>query len=351
MIFTIKYRPKNFNEIVGQRKGIEKIQEFLKDFPKKKSILIYGPPGVGKTAVLYSLKKVYEVIQLDTSKIEKTNVQSILSGSLFGKRKLIFIDEVDNSKEISKIKEFIKKTNMPIVMTANDAYIPRLREIRSESLLVNFKRIPKNIIKNHLEKICKSEGIKIDELVLNTISEEANGDLRAAMLDLYSISINKTNISMKDLSSSKRLNQGDIFKIVRKILEFGEIDIENVDVDTIIQWLIENIPKEYNLNETETAYDYLSIANVFMGLAIKKQYFYFKWYGEKIALSGVILSKKNKINRFVKYSPPNWILYLYRTKQKRKIIEQSLSQISKETHCSKSKSMKYFYPFLNFWTK
>ena len=349
MIFTIKYRPKNFNEIVGQRIGVEKLLDFLKKFPSKKSTIIYGPPGIGKTAVLYPLKREYEVIQLDTSKTEKTNLQSILSGSLFGKKKLIFIDEVDNSKDLSKIKEFIEKSNIPIVMTANDAYLPKLREIRSKSQLIEFKRIPKSLIKKHLEKICENEGIKVKDNVLDSISEEADGDLRAAMMDLYSISLNKKIISKEDLLSSKRLNQGDIFKTIRKILVNGEVDTEDIDTETIIQWLVENVPKEYRIDEVEDAYEYISIANIFMKLANKKQYYYFKWYGEKISIWGTIISRKHEIHGFIRYSPPKWILYLYKTKQKRSMIKQTLSQL--QVHCSKSKAMRYFYPFLNLWTK
>ena len=74
MIFTTKYRPKTFEEIIGQRKGIEMLKRFLNEFPKIKSVIVYGPSGTGKTALLYPLKRIYEVIQIDTSRIEKTNM-------------------------------------------------------------------------------------------------------------------------------------------------------------------------------------------------------------------------------------------------------------------------------------
>ena len=44
-----KSRPKSFNEIVGQEKGLRALKAALCG-PNPQHVIIYGPPGVGKTA-------------------------------------------------------------------------------------------------------------------------------------------------------------------------------------------------------------------------------------------------------------------------------------------------------------
>ncbi|MGN0145444.1 MAG: AAA family ATPase, partial [Clostridium sp.] len=58
---TEKSRPSSFDEIVGQEKGIKALKAALCG-PNPQHVIIYGPPGVGKTAaarlVLEEAKKV-----------------------------------------------------------------------------------------------------------------------------------------------------------------------------------------------------------------------------------------------------------------------------------------------------
>ncbi|EET84243.1 Sigma 54 interacting domain protein, partial [Clostridium carboxidivorans P7] len=60
---TEKSRPSDFNEIIGQEKGIKALQAALCG-PNPQHVIIYGPPGVGKTAAArlvlkYAKKKSY----------------------------------------------------------------------------------------------------------------------------------------------------------------------------------------------------------------------------------------------------------------------------------------------------
>lgn len=48
--FTIKYRPKITNEVIGQDTAIKHLKDFVVNFKKqrKNAALIYGPSGVGQ---------------------------------------------------------------------------------------------------------------------------------------------------------------------------------------------------------------------------------------------------------------------------------------------------------------
>ncbi|NIO37265.1 AAA family ATPase, partial [Candidatus Bathyarchaeota archaeon] len=59
--WTVKYKPMTLNEVVGNQEAkakiIEWIQQWEKKPPKKRALLLYGPPGIGKTATIEALAK------------------------------------------------------------------------------------------------------------------------------------------------------------------------------------------------------------------------------------------------------------------------------------------------------
>jgi len=55
MTLTEEYRPKTFDEIKGQDMTIKKLLNFIKNFPKKKALILQGPAGTGKSSLAYVL--------------------------------------------------------------------------------------------------------------------------------------------------------------------------------------------------------------------------------------------------------------------------------------------------------
>ena len=46
-----RYRAKYYFEWVGKKKEVKEIKTFLKEFPKKKAMILYGPAGTGKKSL------------------------------------------------------------------------------------------------------------------------------------------------------------------------------------------------------------------------------------------------------------------------------------------------------------
>ena len=65
-----EYKPNKLNEIIGQ--DTKKILDWI-NFGRKKSLLIHGPTGIGKTASVYALAKEfnYEILEMNSSDFRK----------------------------------------------------------------------------------------------------------------------------------------------------------------------------------------------------------------------------------------------------------------------------------------
>ena len=103
--YTIKYQPKNSQEIIGQDEAVKTLKDFITNYKtqKKKAILLYGPSGTGKTSSTYAVAKELnlKLIEINASDTRnKEQIENKVGGaskqmSLFSKGKIILIDEVD----------------------------------------------------------------------------------------------------------------------------------------------------------------------------------------------------------------------------------------------------------------
>jgi len=98
-----KYRVSKYDELIGQNKAVEEVKVFLKEFPKKKALILYGPAGTGKTslALLTARENNFEILELNASdlrnrlKLEQIVKPATEQKSLFKQGKIILMDEVD----------------------------------------------------------------------------------------------------------------------------------------------------------------------------------------------------------------------------------------------------------------
>src|SRR3989344_3254321 len=195
-----EYSPKKVSEIESNREQVSKIIEFIKNFKiqKKKALLIYGPTGTGKTSHVYTIANELnlEILELNASDFRNSDsIKSIVGSaskqqSLFFKSKIILIDEVDGISGqqdrggLQALIEVIEESSFPIIITSNDIEIEKLSSLLRKVNLLEFKPVENKTIYKILRDICDNEKINYEETDLVEISENINGDLRAAMLDL-----------------------------------------------------------------------------------------------------------------------------------------------------------------------
>jgi len=365
-----KYRPKKGDE-VPQPFAVEALRKFLEGKSKKKAALLYGPPGSAKTSSVTALANElgYELVEINSSdfrnadQIEQRVGGAVRQASLFGNKKLVLVDEVDGiagNKDRGGVPALIKivqTTPTPIILTANDPWHSKLSGLRSKCLMVELKTLTHLQILKVLQTLCEKEGIQAEETVLKTLSRRAGGDLRAGINDLQSLA-QQGPITAKSLESlGDRDQEESMFEALIKILKGSDPEVavnalNNVSEDPqkALQWIQENVPKEYQRHDLVRAIDALSKANIFLGRIRRQQYWRFLSHAMILGTAGVAVAKDEKPQGFTKYSPPQMGLKIWRSRMKyakRDSIVQKLATIS---HCSKKKAAEMM-PYIQLIAK
>ncbi len=374
--WIIKYRPKRISEVVDQEEAKAKFVEWLRKWPNvpKRAALLYGPPGCGKTSLVEAAANEfgYEVIEMNASDfrrksdIERIAKRAATTSSLFGSsKKLILLDEVDGiaGREdlggLEAILQLIKISPSPIVMTANDPWDQRLKPLRDVSELIQFKRLPKHEVVKVLRMICQKEGLVCEEAALEYIAERSEGDLRSAINDLQAVGegYGKVTLSLVKELVKPRDREHDPFETLRNIFSAKyawqakmALSQSQLDYDQAKLWLLENIPLQYTDPEDRArALDALSKADVYLGRIIKTGDWGLLAYAIDLMTAGVALAARNNPRdkyRWVKYSFPQRLVLLSRTKEQRSIRDDIAKLVAAHLHISMASAKSEVIPML-----
>jgi len=351
-----KYRPKKYQDLVGQEKAIIEVKTFLQEFPKKKALLLYGPPGTGKTtlALVAAKENECEIFELNSSdlrnriKLEGVLKPASAQTSLFKKGKILLVDEVDGvtGTDIGGIPELVRIINQsshPIIITGNDIWQSKLAPVRPLCKLVEMKSLNIDTLADYLKIIAKKEGTEENIHFLKQIAIKSQGDIRAALNDLQAYSIDK-DIS---LNMDRRNKEESIFNILKLIFherqDFLELfDTTEMSLDEILLWIEENIPREYSGEALAKAYQALSNADIFRGRIYRQQFWRFLLYQNAFQSAGIAYAKKQGKYGFVKYERPKRVLKIWLNNQKTAKKKTIAQKYAKFVHCSVKRIMRDF---------
>ena len=371
--WTQKYRPRSLSEVIGNEEAKRKILEWIRSWdrgiPEKRALFIYGPPGIGKTVTVEALANDLnmELIESDASSYRTEEAVRRLAGrasqfgSIFGRKKLILFDELDgitgsaDAGGLREITEVIKTTRVPIILIANDAFEPRFASLRNLCLLIEFKKPSKVEVARHLAKICAREGIDAEEAALKFIAERSGGDVRSAINDLQALAQGKSKLTYEDVSwLASRDRKEEIFNVLRMILYARDasaakaaINMADVDLDMLLEWIYENIPYHIkNPHELAAAMDALSKADIYRGRIKETQDWSLIRYVIDLMTAGVASSWSRKSSGWVPFKFPERIKMASTSKEERDLLSEIGRRIGRKCHLSSSRAIKEVLPYL-----
>src|SRR3989344_5056136 len=365
MNFLEKYKPEKLNEIKGNNKSINELKYFVENFKRGKAGLLYGAIGVGKTLSVHILAKElnYDIIEVNASDHrDKESVERIIGEcsqqySLFKKGRIILVDEIDGLNLEDRggaqaLANIISKSIWPIIMTCNNPFNSKLKNLRSKSRLIEFKKLDYLDVFKILKEVCDKEEIKFKEDKLKQLARKSDGDVRAALNDLQNLASEK---ELEDIEFGDREHKETIFNALRLIFKSKDpillLDIlskTDLDLDECILWLDENLAKEYDKEDLKNAYEVLAKADVFKGRIRRQQYYGFLVYINALVSAGIGLSKKEKNNKFVSYKRPERILKLWIARKRYNKKLGIAEKIAKINHISTKRVLNDFYYYKNF---
>jgi len=360
-----KYRVKKFTDLIGQDKAIIEIKIFLKEFPKKKALMLHGPAGTGKTSLVIAAAKEnnLDILELNASdlrnrqKLEQVLRPASIQQSLFKKGKILLMDEVDGvtGTDIGGIPELLRTieiTAFPIIMTCNDIWQSKLSPVRAKSKVVEMKPLDLGTMVSLLSIICDKENIRKEPVFLKQIAIKAQGDVRAALNDLQAYSEGESIIDVKE----RRDVEESIFNIMKRLFKEREpfldiFDSSSLSIDEIFLWLEENIPREYKNEALVKAYYSLGQADVFRERVYSNQSWRFLVYQNIFQSAGISFAKLSPNHgTFTKYERPKRVLKIWLHNQKTEKKKSIAKKYARYAHCSIKRAMRDFElirPILN----
>jgi len=222
-MITEELRPRKPEDVIGNRNVIERIIFCVQ---MTTPVLVYGPPGVGKTSTIYAIAKkygyvIYEVNASDERrKEEMEKIFRLVRGKTL--RPTIFLfDEVDGMSRRSWriLHKMLRKAVNPIVLIANEEWrIPEY--IKKECEVIRFFRPSKRQILEHVKKIAERHNLEIKDY------SKITKDVRNSILAL--------------IYGADTYAQTTEFDIVKRIFE-GNGNLEEVKKDKkLLIWLLDN---------------------------------------------------------------------------------------------------------------
>lgn len=259
-----KYRPKNFNEMIGQDVIVKTLQNAISRNKISHAYLFTGPRGTGKTSTAKIFAKTInceqpengipcekcvcctqinnqqnvDIIEIDAASNNGVDEIRELKNKVnlvpsISKYKVYIIDEV-HMLSTSAFNALLKTLEEPpshviFILATTDPH-KVLPTILSRCQRYDFKKVSESKIYDRLKYVCEQEKITIDDSALKEISRLANGGLRDALsiLDQVAAYSNDTITEKNVHDVNGTITQNDLKRMILSLTNDDLLNIFNI---------------------------------------------------------------------------------------------------------------------------
>ena len=195
-----RMRPEKIEDIVGQDHILAKDKLLYRAIKADKltSMILYGPPGSGKTTLASVIAKTTfaHCMSINATTANKEEMKTVVDEAKdfkekYGKKSILFIDEIHrfNKAQQDFLLPFVEKGQVILIgATTENPFFEVNNALISRSIIFQLNQIETNDIitvlnraLNDKEKGFGNLNIKIDKDALTFLADLSNGDIRHAL--------------------------------------------------------------------------------------------------------------------------------------------------------------------------
>jgi replication factor C large subunit len=372
MMWSEIYRPIRIQQMVGNEDARMAAVKWLSGWVNgSRPLLLIGPPGTGKTTLVYALSRQfnYDIIELNASdnrnKIGlETQIRPMFyNDSLLGKKMLLFLDEVDgisgreDTGGIDALISIMKEPTIPVIMAAN-ARNTKIKDLSKICKVIELNSISANMSMLFLDHILKEERKQLSPDNKVSIVNNSKGDIRSMLNNAQSNCAGYSSARSDTFEIDIAAAVNAYFSVTE--IEEAKIILSSADAafpdprfgmsaeerrkDMINALFTSILSSPVDLESLAGALEVLSKIDLIVGRIGETRYWRLMKYLEVMIAYGLF---RNTRNKGIKYNQYGVIWPLMGPIFARgNSIRNLISYLSKKTHVTKSVFGSIYFPYL-----
>lgn len=209
---AFRMRPRHIDEVIGQQHlvGEGKIIFRMVKAKQLASMILYGPPGIGKTSIASAIagSTKYAFRKLNAATDSKKELQIVVDEAKFSGGVVLLLDEIhrlDKTKQDFLLPHLESGLITLIGATTENPYINTNPALRSRTQIFELHPLSKNDILRGLTQAINDEerglgayNLNVSSQALHHFAHTANGDLRTA-LNALELGVKSTDSDTKGI--------------------------------------------------------------------------------------------------------------------------------------------------------